>query len=92
MKRWMDFLVDAQRIGTDLEMDNKLDKVMMVNDNVNAQAFMGKEEIDEMTHTLSEKVTFSMPYLKSVDHEKSKSIIAVAYVYHPVAEDGSFFP
>ena len=92
MKKRMDVTADAQRIGKDLEMNEKLEKVMMVNNNVNAQAFMGKEEIDEMTHTLSEKVTFSMPYLKSVDHEKSKGIIAVAYVYHPVAEDGSICP
>ena len=51
-------------------METRTAEFMKVNDKINKQNFIGKEEFRRMTNDLSDSVNFSMAYLSSVDSDK----------------------
>ena len=73
-------------------METRIYEVMKVNDNINKQIFIGKEEFRRMKNDLSDSVTFSMAYLSSVESDKKSGIIKVAYVFHPLGCYGEIEP
>ena len=92
IKKRMDKTAKIQRIRIDEEMETRISEVMKVNDKINKQHFRGKEKFRLMKNDLSDSVTFSMAYLKSVDSEKNSCMIKVDYVFHLLGCDGEIEP